>query len=182
MNVAEFIIELLDKLVWPIAVIVLVLLLRQQIIRLLENLRSLKYKDLSLEFGQQLEEAKGEAEKAHLPQVSEDVAKEKMEYYKELALISPRAVVLEAWLQVETAVEGVIRRRADKPRIFRPEAKMLLKLAELEEWEISILDDLRSIRNRIVHQEDARLSKDQAIEYAHLALRLASKIREKFNS
>ena len=179
----EFVIELFDKLAWPISAIVLVIILRKELASIVGNLRSLKYKELSLEFGEKLEEAKKEADKAKLPEISARLSRVELEYYGDLARASPRAAVIEAWLQIETAVEKIIRRPPEgRPRSFGPEARVLLEIAGLEKEEISIFYDLRTIRNRVVHEEDARVSEAQAIEYVQLALRLASKITEKFDN
>lgn len=94
MSPGEFVIELLDKLAWPTGIIVLVLLLRKEMAGLLQNLRSLKYKDLTLEFGQKLEGAKEAAEKAGLPSIFSEMTQEKMEYYKELVEIFPALLFL----------------------------------------------------------------------------------------
>lgn len=184
MNATEFLIELSDKLAWPVAVIVLVLLLRKQIVRLLENLRSMKYKDLSLEFGQQLEKAKEEAKKANVPDVSEGLAKDKIEYYEELSRISPRAAVLEAWLQVETIAEKIIRKRGEKyrRRALNPFFVKLATTLRLAEWESSLYNALRTLRNEVVHKENAQISREIAMDYAELALGLASRIERKFNN
>ena len=181
MTKQEFIIELLDKIAWPSLLLVLVLIFKSSLRELLKRLESIGTKYGTLNFHESLDEAKEDANKAKLPEISEGFVRDEMKYYEELARVSPRAVVLEAWLQLETAVEGIIRRPPEgKPRSFGPEARVLLELAELVKEEISIFYDLRSIRNKVVHQESARVSKEQAIEYAQLALRLASKIREKF--
>jgi len=172
---------LLDKLAWPSLLLALVLIFKGSLRELLKRLESIGTKYGTLNFQESLDQAKKEADKAKLP--SEGVGKDEIEYYKELVMVSPRAVILEAWLQLETAVEGIIRRPPEgRPRSFGPEARVLLELAELEKEEISMFYDLRSIRNRVVHQDDARVSKEQAAEYAQLALRLANKIREKFGS
>lgn len=178
----EFIIELLDKLVWPLLIFILFLFFKDSLRKLLKRLESIGTKYGTLNFREPLDEAKKEADKAKLPDFSDDFTKNKIGSYEELVRVSPRAVILDAWLQLETVVESIIRRPPEgRPRSFGPEARVLLELAELKKEEISIFYDLRSIRNRVVHQEGARVSKDQAIEYAQLALRLASKIREKFN-
>jgi len=179
----EFLIELFDKLAWPSLILVLVLIFKGSLRELLKRLESIGTKYGTLNFQESLDQAKEEADKAKLPEFSEDLAKDEMAYYEELVRVSPGAVILEAWLQIETAVEKIIRRPPEgRPRSFGPEAKVLLEIAGLEKEEISIFYDLRAIRNRVVHQEDARVSEAQAIEYVQLALRLASKIREKFNN
>jgi len=181
MTKQEFIIEVLDKIAWPSLLLVFVLIFKGSLRQLFKRLESIGTKYGTLNFRESLDEAKGEADKAKLPEISEGFAKDEVEYYEDLSRISPRSVVLEAWLQLETAVEGIIRRPPEgRPRSFGPEARVLLKIAGLEKDEITVFYDLRNIRNRVVHEEDARVSKDQAIEYAELALRLASKIRKNF--
>jgi hypothetical protein len=184
MNVAEFLIELLGKLAWPICVIILVLMLRKELAGLIEKLRSLKYKDLSLEFDQKLENAKKEAKRAKVTDVFEDLSKDKIEYYEELCQLSPRAAVLESWLQVETVAERILRKHGEEyhRRALNPLLVKMVTIIGMAEWESSLYDALRKLRNAVVHQENAQISREVAMEYAKLALGLASRIEKKINN
>jgi hypothetical protein len=181
MDTTEFLIELLDKLAWPVSIIILVLILRKEFAGLLENLRSLKYKDLSLEFGQRLKDAKEEAEKANLPDISKGLTMDKVEYYEELAQISPRAVVVEAWLQIESLLERAFSKQEVRyrPALIMQYAGELLRSAGLTSEEVSLFNDLRRMRNEVVHRENATLSPRVAIEYAHLAMRFVNVLSKK---
>lgn len=64
MDVLTFISELIKSLAWPVAIIILVILLRKPIVELIPLLRRLKYKDLELEFSQEVTELKAEVEAA----------------------------------------------------------------------------------------------------------------------
>jgi hypothetical protein len=183
MTIREFIVQLADKLAWPALVLALVLIFRSSLRELLRRLEHVGTKYGRLDFRESLDQAKQDAENAELPEPAKVLAKDEIQYYEELAAVSPRAVVVEAWLQLETSVERIIRRPPEgRARSFGPEARVLLKIAQLEEDEISLFYEIRAIRNEVVHQENAQVSKDQAIEYAQLALRLAAKIREKFHN
>ena len=175
MDWKQLMVQIIDILAWPITTVILTLLLRKQLSSLLGTLRSLKYKDLSLEFGQKLEEAKENAIKAGL----EDVKDKDIEtYFNDLAQVSPRACILESWIQIEAAVEKIIRKHGEgyQRRVFGPPTMKLLELVGLNEGERSLFNALRVIRNLLVHEDKLDLPKEQSLDYAKLALRLANKI------
>lgn len=104
MDVLTFISELIKAVAWPATAIVLVVLLRKPIVELIPLLRKLKYKEIELEFAQEVYELKAEVEA---------IAKEKGEEAPSIAstssnllnlvTFSTRAAIMEAWLEVESA-------------------------------------------------------------------------------
>ena len=111
MDWLTFTASVIDSLAWPAAAVAIVFALRRSLNKLLPDLNKLKYKDLELEFGKQVAEAKMEIERTVKPpqlpesemaQVGRDAA-----YFEALADISPRAAVLEAWLPFEAAASAI---------------------------------------------------------------------------
>lgn len=185
MNWLEFFAAIVEALAWPSAVVFLVLLLREPISRLVPLLERLKYKDLELEFGRRLEAAKSEAE-ALPPTPSEALPSahesEFIERISTLAATSPRAGVLEAWREVEETAASAAREHGyiGPKQYHRTPANLvraLRKAPQIEPGIITLLEELRVMRNRAAHATDFALSVDSALEFAHLAERIIEYFR-----
>ncbi|MGH2397987.1 MAG: hypothetical protein ACRDFW_13640 [bacterium] len=66
MDWLTFIARVIDAAAWPVTVFVILLLLRKPLSGLIPLLQRLKYKDLELEFGRQIQEVRQEVQ-AELP-------------------------------------------------------------------------------------------------------------------
>ena len=185
MDSLTFVSRLIEAIAWPVFAVVAVLLLRKPIVKLLPTLQRAKYKDWELEFGEKLEEAENKADQVQLPHSElspgEESRPEKTLRYRveQLASVSARAAVAEAWREVEESLLEAAERAGVKPR--RPvhrTATDLLQLGQLQPEAISLLEDLRVLRNRAVHAaEDFDINPRQALEYGLLAERLIASIR-----
>jgi hypothetical protein len=176
----EFIASLVNSLAWPMAVVILVLILRKPLAGLIPLLQRLKYKDLELEFGRRVEEVSEKLVAAiprptlkYVPSPSESRA-------IQLAEVSPRAAVMEAWREVERAVIGAAKRNdlstgKEQGRVTSLRAIRSLEQAEMVERDKArLLNDVRVLRNQAAHAPEFALSKDSAIEYVNAAQQLTS--------
>ncbi len=99
MDVLTFISELTKALAQPLAVVTLVFLLRRPIMEVFPSLRRLKYKEIELEFAQEVSELKAEVEA-----IAEEKGEEAPSITSSLLNLvsySTRAAIMEAWLEVE---------------------------------------------------------------------------------
>jgi hypothetical protein len=87
-------------------------LLRRPLYQLFPTLQRLRFMDIELDFNQRVQELAIEA-RDDLPPLaaSQEAAAGFRDHLAELAQLSPRAVVLEAWLQLEKAATEAIRQR-----------------------------------------------------------------------
>lgn len=184
MDALTFISELIKAIAWPATAIVLVVLLRKPIVALIPLLRRLKYKELELEFAQEMSELKAEVEA---------IAKEKGEDAPSIAstssnllnlvAFSTRAAIMEAWLEVETASVAVASSFWGKSpnEAFRNMPKLgeyLLQCKVIDEKQLSVFNKLRQLRNKAAHAQDLDLNENDARSYVQLASDLARHIRE----
>lgn len=180
-----FIASLIDSLAWPSIVLAMVILLRKPIRDLLPLLKRAKYKDLDLVFGKELSELDAKADQACLPPSVEPTALKLEsaeewtfdEYISRLAAVSPRAAIAEAWRYVELALQ----RAYGRPEVATPSntlrtARLLHMSGKLPQEAVSLIADLRVLRNRAVHAEDFELSTDEAIHFGRLAERIIASI------
>ena len=117
MDWLSFSASLAHSLAWPGALIVAVFILRRALGRLIPDLNQLKYKDLEIRFGRQLEDVRHELEASPKPTLPppaqqkalKDRAAEKgglVNYFESIAEVSPRAAMLEAWIGFETTANS----------------------------------------------------------------------------
>jgi uncharacterized protein YutE (UPF0331/DUF86 family) len=173
-----FITELIKSLIWPLTVLVIVILLRKPIAGLIPLLQRIRYKDIELEFGRQIREVRAEAnEELPPPKKAEDAIEQAADPLFELARVSPRASVLEAWRQVETAALDAVQRNSVSLK-YREAGSSTRVIRALENANVvdpaamAIFHDLRALRNLAAHAPEYALSTEAVTEYVELARRL----------
>ena len=99
-----------------------------------------------------------------------------------LAEMSPRAAIIEAWRQVEEELIAAAQRKGLElpPRQVILPVYVLRLMHEkglVDSEKLSIINELRMLRNSAAHAPDFALSKESALEYAEVAARLAEFLR-----
>jgi hypothetical protein len=183
MDSLTFVVEMTKALAWPLTAIGAVVLLRAALLELIPTLRKLKYRDLELEFGRQLDQVAAMAEEAQLPVQAVPPALPAPQPTRvpsdlqAVAEIAPRAAVLEAYRRVEQAADQALRRSGtEPPRSPRARRHVLESKGIVTSSTGALLEDLRSLRNLAAHADDFSLTPAQALEYAELSQRLAGAI------
>ncbi|OOE57993.1 hypothetical protein [Salinivibrio kushneri] len=187
MDALTFLSEIIRSLAWPVTVVVLVFVLRRPIVELIPLLRRLKYKELELEFSQQVSELKAEAEAISEAEAGEHEEKEERaspssSRILNLVSFSSRAAIMEAWLEVESAAIAVASSFWNQPpsdtlKNYPKLGEYLLQCKVINEKQLDIFNKLRRLRNKAVHAEELELSEKDARAYVQLALDLAEHIR-----
>lgn len=153
----EYFVKIVDSLAWPIAAIWLGYIFRGEIKNLLERVSTLKYKDLEADFRDTLVEVETEAKKITAqdsdPSSMSDQNNERYYRLMRLSEISPRAAILEAWIEVESELFKLCDRAS-----FRTHNKNGFALVRdmvandiLPENIIPLIDGLRKMKNDAVH-------------------------------
>ena len=179
MDVFEFITTLVEALVWPLTVVLAIFAFRRPISTLLPFLQRLKYKDFVLEFNQKLDDVNAQVAAVTRDGAEIPVASELLE----LAQIHPRGAVIDSWLAVEAAIRQVATSRgivADPLRrrsTFSVERE-LARSGVIEPSVVSILRELRSIRNEVAHRLDLPVTPEMARQYASAASRMVVALRD----
>lgn len=181
MDTLTFVSEIIKVVTWPITVLIIFITLRKPLAHLFMLLDKMKYKDFELEFGNEIRELKEEAKK-ELPK--RQLGSREKSHLSELAKISPRAAILEAWLIVEDAAIGAFDKHkikltsADKTSPIRL-AQRLAENKILDEQKQQIFNKLRNLRNASAHANDIALDENIALEYIETSLRLAEFLNTK---
>ena len=206
MDWLTFIVEMtkaLGSFAWPVATVVTIILLRQPIGKLILNITKVKYGDqFEIAFDRELREVEKQAETTlpeprevtkivtgHIEAVGRAEGKAELtgaaevidtnERARRMAEHSPAAAIVDAWLELEGVLRSVasasgieVTDRSNPPRLM----KALLSMEKVDRQTYEIFGKLRDLRNRAVHERQADLSVNQALEYAGITRRLAAKL------
>ena len=169
MDWLTFTVEMTKAISWPLATLSIFLVFKRPLLELLALIRKVKYKDIEVEI------AKKEIVEAR--ELSASVASGKTElfsfgdlqHFKQLADISPRAAITEAW----SRIEDLIYKAAKVPSMAsRPAgvsfSAVLTSLRESGGVELStlrIIEKMRTIRNKTVHFRSEELNSEDAMDY-----------------
>jgi hypothetical protein len=175
MDICSFIANIVGSLAWPTFTLVIVLLLLKPLRELIPLMQKLKYKDLELEFGRRIEEVSAEVARELSPNALREYSAPEMGDLTKLAEISPRLLVLEAWLNVEhAAIETANRLGANLGASQSYQAiKFLESSGKTDRSLVALLREMRGLRNEATHVPDFALGKEAALRYAESASGLA---------
>jgi len=183
MDWMQFIIGIVSNLAWPAVAIIFLVMFKGELSKIVRRIAHLKYKDLELDF----EKVKQHAEELHLemPQVeplpeSESPALLSLEdQILDAVERAPSAAILLAWSGLESAIAGAVSRLSISPdspsyRSPRHNIDMLIKNGRLSKTHDKLLNEMRILRNKIAHEQEAMLNitQDQALNYANTAIDL----------
>ena len=182
MDWKQFISSIAESIAWPIAAVFLVLILRNQLARLMEKVRHVKYKDLEVDFEKVKEQAKAIAEsekklKQIPPAAESPILTSLEEQILDTAERAPAAAILLAWSGIETAMASAVSELAispDSPSYRSPlhNIEMLEKYGDVPKQYTKLLHHLRKLRNDVAHKFDSliAISQNQALDYGHAAI------------
>jgi len=175
----QFIAEIISSLAWPALVIVILSIFKSELVKIVQRLSHLKYKDLELDFDklkQQAKELHKEVEEEP-PALKSLVFTSLEDQVLDAVERAPSAAILLAWSGLETAMASAVASLAISPeppsyRSPMHNIEMLTKYAGLSKSHASLLHEMRKLRNKVAHERDAMLSitQDQALNYANVAI------------
>lgn len=177
-----FTIELLKALVWPSTAILFVVLLKRPIIEIVPLMRKLKYKELELEFTQELQDLKSDAAEALSKEDECQSIKPNASKALDLVSYSTRAAIIEAWIELETVAVEVASSfwNQNTSDVFKNNSKLgeyLYQCKVLDENQLKIYKKLQHLRNKSAHVEELNLSERDAREYVEMANNLTCHIK-----
>ncbi|MCB0530954.1 MAG: hypothetical protein H6574_14865 [Lewinellaceae bacterium] len=179
MSNLEFIIELLDKTIWPITIFIILFLIRKPLKELMPLLKKAKISELELEFDRELAKAKEVAETGLL----EGTGNWKVNLL-ELARNYPNTAILEAWKEIEDRTEKLLHKiepelELDVPERYKKMQTVLSREEVIETKNVKVFNELRQIRNKVAHAKGYDLTQNQALGYISLAIPLIEYLEEK---
>lgn len=180
MDLLTFVAKVIEFLAWPLASIVLVVLLRREIRHLLPLVKRLKAGPLEAEFEREVRELRSSAEagatikKEDLPTLPSMAVK--------LAEVNPRSAIQEAWREIETTARQVLLERTPQLteaslRSTREVIRQLGQTNVLSQEDIALLHEMRFLRNQAVHVDEFRPTYDAALSFTQVAALLLQRMR-----
>lgn len=177
MSILEFVASIISSLAWPMLVGFSVYILRAPAGKLIARISKFKYGELEAEFREVLDDIKPieskVSERAQLEQresVSIDL--------EELADVSPRAAVMEAWILVEKATVEFCEAdyfplsRISYQGLFRASKEKNLDIEHLQ----TAYQEMRSLRNKVAHASDFDIKPGTARDYVKAAYFISSEL------
>lgn len=184
MEIFEQISRLLDAIAWPATVLIIFFVFRRQLTNLVPGLRRFKAGPVEAEFEKEIKQISDE-QMWHLPSTesSAQAATRKNELAK-IAQINSRAAIIDAWQGIEFALKNATLQRfggaSPPPNISSP-ISMIRELAQdgcLDTSEVSLLHELRGLRNQATHLPDFVPSYESAMNFVELAVRIQQKLNK----
>lgn len=177
----EFILQLLDRVLWPATVVVALFLFRRPLSGLLPLARKLKYKDLEIEFRENIKQLSQDAEQA-FPELKQDSKAALIALAKDF----PNEAVLDAWNAVDEAAARFIRFREgevdlDSDRPYKLIQDLLEAGGYLETKKLKLFSELRQLRNKVAHAPEYAVNPAGAVQYIELCFKLVEHFHELIN-
>jgi len=176
MDALTFVVEILKATAWPSASIVIALVFRRELRQLLLRLRKGKVGPAEFEFEERVAslEADSTAGTPTPSMLSTEVAS--------LAHTDPRAAILDAWLRVEQAATMLAERKLDLEPVLGRSPKLAVRVAAhrrmIDARHLELFSELRSLRNRAIHEPDFRPSTESVVSFIGLSAELVSALNK----
>ncbi len=174
---ADFVLKLVDLLIWPAVAVFGILLIRQPLKELVPTLKKLKYKELELEFEKETYELLEKVEEVvshdevgiSVPEDSEaEYTKEKLggeppPMFSRVRM-EPEEVVLHSWSLLEKDIKTSMHSNGFNVSPFSVTkiAQAMASQKLIESGHLSAIYKLQAMRNRLAH--NAELVSDQSAE------------------
>jgi len=179
MDALEFAATLVKSLAWPITLLIIALVMREEIKSLLRSVTNLRFKDLEVDFGKELAEASREAGEMRPDnlETKEDANAAPIRLLLEaesLAQFFPASAVELAWSTVEDELMSAIMRTASSPD-YPPYNSALRNASLLESAGLinqpvtQIVKRMFRLRNIALHGDSDVVSVNEALGFISLA-------------
>jgi len=162
MDWLTFIASLFAALSWPVAIVVITLFFREQVISMLQGIKKLRFGEVELQLGESVEKIRDEVKEVEEDPDFEDVPVDP----KLITLVEshPHLAVLEGWKRLERVVLDFTAKRlnVDRSRSIQFHLQALAASGQLSPRMMKTIEDIREVRNRAVHELDIHVSKGTA--------------------
>ncbi|HHF3031622.1 TPA: hypothetical protein ACPJ1C_000781 [Vibrio diabolicus] len=190
----EHVVKIVDSVAWPVLILILSVMFKRSLGVLTERVSKFKYKDVEANFGQELQKIEGKAK--NLPKHSATSIYHDKEYWekmtirgvctqweqiKRIADTSPKAAILEAWLDVDIAVFAAARAGdIDTSKFSTPvsQARELMDNGHVPRDIWPIITDLHRLKRQVEKSNDFSTSYDETMTFIDLSLKTGNEFRE----
>ena len=180
-GVLGFVAQVIGSVVWPVAVLTCVILLRKHLRALIPLVRTVKYSDVEIRFGQEVAELAKTLNASSVPAPPSPAEEYKWEELLRMAQVRPRTAIRMAFRRVEDSISEAARARnieiADgalgMPMVI---GAILLNNGVISGDEYELLSRLRTLLNEAEQAPPVAITSEAAAYFINLAMRLASAV------
>nr|VVV06060.1 hypothetical protein AW0309160_03544 [Aliivibrio wodanis]VVV06074.1 hypothetical protein AW0309160_03558 [Aliivibrio wodanis]VVV06088.1 hypothetical protein AW0309160_03572 [Aliivibrio wodanis] len=190
----EHVVKIVDSVAWPVLILILSVMFKRSLGVLTERVSKFKYKDVEANFGQELQKIEGKAK--NLPKHPVTSIHHDKEYWdnmtirgvftqwdqiKRIADTSPKAAILEAWLDVDIAVFAAARAgNIDTSKFCTAvsQARELMDNGNVPRDIWPIITDLHRLKRQVEKSNDFSTSYDETTTFIDLSLKTGNEFRE----
>jgi hypothetical protein len=182
-NTLEFLEKIIGHITWPVFIFATLLLLRTHMRSILLTLKTLKLPGgVEIEMRERLDEIREDAASAGVilvPSSSIDEGGRAIQLAQEF----PQAAIMDAWIELERILRDLVAPYAGgvntREPIWRTLERMKKQgLLNVDEVTISILYNLRELRNEVVHAKKESVTPGEALEFVDLAQAVGKRLEE----
>lgn len=182
MNTFAFVASVIGSLAWPITLLIVVILFLKNGSRVAKFVKSIRFKDFELTLRDNLEKARIVAESVEVGLVSPPSSGERDESEDKvlaLAQIDTGVAILKSWQKLESALirmrqhNGLMRFTTNSSIVQR-----LFESKKINESDLALFNQLRSIRNAVVHSQKRSISIAEVVEYDQFVKTLGRRLEE----
>lgn len=181
MDNLTFIASIIKSLAWPVAAVVVVLLFKDEIVKIAPFIKRLKAGPVEAEFERDIRQLKESAPmQPDLSSVRVTDTASKMFLFN-LAMLHPRSAVLESWVRLEAAARAALPQptKAGSMTSYLPAARLAEPLVQAEvinQSQVTLYHELRRLRNEVAHAIGPEPTQESVRSYIELASVLQSQL------
>lgn len=174
MDIYTFIVEIVKALAWPVTIGIGFMFLHKPFISLIPFMHKLKFIEFEMEFSQQVQAMKLEAD------IRED--SEVKSPAMDILSFSTRAAVMEAWIELETVAASKAASFWSSSNVspFKNNIRLgnyLHQCGVINENQLKSFNELRKLRNELVHIKEVSITDSDAKAYIEVAANLVQHIK-----
>lgn len=182
MDWLTFFSNIISAVAWPVAVVILVAMFKDEIKKVTPYVKRLKAGPLEAEFEREIKELTELTELTTTTNTDQPPASKAL--LSQLAEMHPRSAILESWVRVEAAARAVLAtdNTASTKSSYVPAARLsgyLLTLEALDQSQVTLFNELRRLRNEIAHEKGIEPTQGSALSYIDLATSLQGVLERK---
>ena len=180
MDWLTFFSKVIESLVWPLTFFTTIFYIVQNGPKIKGLVKTIKYKEVSIEFQEALSEARKEASDANILLSPEKLKNpsESDEEIKKIAVIDSSLAVIEIWRRLEIYLLNIVQSAGIEWHLAPAQIMQFLhKDKKIDEHELKLFFKLRELRNLATHTLDRpTISIQEVMEYKLFADKLTLKL------
>lgn len=178
-KILELVTIVTGSVAWPIAVVVIVCLLRPHLQKLIDRLEKAETKWGNLTFSKAIDDIRARLLTIE-GTVTCDESQQELDEPATEELYAPVAEVMSAWGEVESLCRQLLaKNEVHVPRTWRALGSRLKRYHLIDSEHAAVLDKLRQVRNIAAHGSPDTVSAHDAQEYVILADRVTRYLSQK---